>query len=154
MTTMQKEAGIDRAMLVRWWDEAWKGGLWYAPWSRTLEGLSAEQAAWQPAPERHSIWQIVNHICFWREYAMQRLKGKTLGEAEIQARNFEAPAAPTAEQWQAAQQRFADSFQLVREGLLDPATPAEKLQYLVAHDSYHIGQIMYLRAMQGMNPID
>ena len=28
----------------------------------TLVGLTAEQAAWKPAPDRNSIWQIVDHL--------------------------------------------------------------------------------------------
>jgi len=31
---------------------------------------------------------------------------------------------------------------------------AKKLVYFIEHDSYHFGQIMLLRTLQGMEPID
>ena len=66
---------MDRHALVEQWDEAWSEGVWWTAWSRALEGLTAEQAAWKPAPDRHSIWQLVNHMAFWREYMANRAEG-------------------------------------------------------------------------------
>lgn len=34
------------------------------------------------------------------------------------------------------------------------ANPLDRLQYHLFHNSYHLGQIMYLRAMQGLKPIE
>ena len=60
----------DREFISGWWNEAWTEGLWAAPWGKSLEGLTAEQAAWR-APsepgvdgERHSIGQNVLHVVF------------------------------------------------------------------------------------------
>ncbi|WP_144440589.1 DinB family protein [Limnochorda pilosa] len=30
----------------------------------------------RPAPGRHSIWDIVRHMIFWREYALARLRNE------------------------------------------------------------------------------
>lgn len=38
----------------------------YPPLTTALAGLTAAQASWQPARERHSIWQIVRHMAQWR----------------------------------------------------------------------------------------
>ena len=108
---------MEREPLVKLWEEAWAEGLWAAAWSKTVEGLPPEQAAWKPQAEHHSIWQIVNHILFWREITFRRLAG---GREPEQG----------------------------DEGRLN------RLLYHLAHDSYHIGQIMYLRAMLGLPPIE
>src|SRR2546425_6427033 len=42
--------------------EAWQPSL-----AMAIEGLTAQQAAWKPAPERHSIWQIVRHVAHWKQ---------------------------------------------------------------------------------------
>ncbi len=46
--------------LVTLWDGAWQQGLWAAPWSKVLDGLTASQAEWRPHLGRHSIWQITH----------------------------------------------------------------------------------------------
>jgi hypothetical protein len=55
---------MDRPALVKWWYEAQAEGLWAASWAKAVAGLTPQQAAWTPAPGRHSIWQIVEHIVF------------------------------------------------------------------------------------------
>src|SRR2546427_12204190 len=42
--------------------EAWQPSL-----AMAIDGLTAKQAAWKPAPERHSIWQIVRHVAHWKQ---------------------------------------------------------------------------------------
>jgi hypothetical protein len=69
MTTTAVSAG--RELVIKWWDEAWTEGLWAAAWSKSLNDLTPAQAAWRPPAtvggERHSIWQLVLHMIFWRE---------------------------------------------------------------------------------------
>ena len=47
-----------------------------------LEGLTAVQAAWKPSPDRHSIWQIVDHLAKSKEWEREMIDGQQ-------------PAAPT-----------------------------------------------------------
>ena len=145
---------MERESLLNHWDEAWTSGLWYAPWSRVLEGLTAKQAAWSPAAGRHSIWQIVNHMIFWREYEVRALVDDTLSAEERSRRNFESPAAIDEEAWAAAKATFARSQQQMRDAIANEKNSIERLQYLIFHDSYHVGQITFLRSMQGLGPIE
>lgn len=142
-----------RDLLVRWMDESSKDGLWAAAWPKALEGLTPQQAAWKPAPERRSIWQIVNHITFWREHEIRNLAGEKPGPEEVERRNFEEPQAVTEAAWDDARERFAQSHKRIRDLIADERTPLERVQYLIPHDAYHIGQIMTLRALQGLPPI-
>ncbi|MBI5865152.1 MAG: DinB family protein [Planctomycetes bacterium] len=145
----------EREFLASWWNSAWTEGLWAAAWSKSIDGLSAEQAAWTPANGRHSIWQIVLHMLFWREDCLRRIAGGGKpSEAEVQAKNFPAITDPSQQAWDSVQRRFAESQKQVAAVLADSAAPLDRAAYLLPHDSYHMGQINYLRAMQGLPAIE
>jgi hypothetical protein len=144
---------MDRATLVQLWDDWWTGDIWIVPWGKALEGLTAAQAAWTPKAKRHSIWQNVNHIVFWREYTLDRLatppKPKPAAE-DIERLQFAAPAKVTEEAWSDTRERLQQTHRRVRDAIADPQMPLDRLKYHLAHDAYHLGQIMYLRALQGL----
>ncbi len=145
---------MDRATLARLWSEFWDRGLFAAPWELAVD-VSAAQAAWSPAPGRKSIWQNVNHVIFWRTYVVHRLRGgANKSEAEINAANWAVPDPPTESAWARARKDLEASHRLIEAAVADPALGTERLEYLLAHDAYHLGQIMYIRALQGMPPIE
>lgn len=47
-----------------------------------------------------------------------------------------------------------DSARLGSAAIADAGHTLDRLQYVPYHDSYHVGQIMLLRALQGMKPIE
>ena len=144
-----------RAHIAERWDEVASDGLWAASWRASLDDLSAEQAAWSPAPGRHSIWQIVLHMVFWREVALRRAAGGPSPTEQEQARlNFPEITDASAAAWAAVRDRFYDTQAGIAAALRDPAEPNDRLTYLLPHDCYHFGQIAYVRAMQGLPPID
>jgi hypothetical protein len=140
----------DRELLSKMWNETWANDTWYAAWNKTFAGLTVQQAAWKPDPKRHSIWQILNHIAFWRETVVNRLAGKPPTDEECTRRNFETPSDVNDAAWRDAQARFERSHQMIAHVIADEKLPVEKVQYLLPHDAYHLGQIMYLRALQGL----
>lgn len=147
---------MDRESLLKMWDEWWTTGLWAAPWSKALDGLSPEQAAWAPAAGRNSIWQHVNHVSIWRECTLAKALPGRAGptEGELRDQNFAGPpAGATAADWARAVQRLQQSHDDMRE-LIAAAPDLERAQYHLAHDSYHLGQILLLRALQGLAPIE
>jgi len=155
-----QDAIMDRTELAAWYDEAAHDQVWWAPWDRVLEGLTAEQAAWEPAPGRHSIRAIVDHVIHWREYFVHRNRGGApTTEADLERRNW-APLEDTSEAaWERTRVRFAESHALVRAAMLDPAVgpppkPQLDLRYLLLHDTYHVGQIMTIRALLGLPPLE
>lgn len=40
-----------------------------------LDWLAAIQAAWKPSPDRHSIWQIVDHLAKSKEWERAIIEG-------------------------------------------------------------------------------
>jgi uncharacterized damage-inducible protein DinB len=146
---------MHREDLLKHWNDAWTNGLWAAPWSKAIDDLTPAQAAWTPAPGRHSIWQIVNHMIFWREHDLALLKAQKMSSEEKERRNFEPTPSPASDAaWRETKKRFAQTHQQIDEAIANPANSIERLQYFLFHDSYHFGQIMYLRGMQGLKPIE
>ncbi len=146
---------MDRALLLKLWDESWDAGIWIAPWSKAVADLTPAQAAWTPGPGRHSIWQNVNHVCIWREYTLTRVDGRPGPTREQTERdNFTQPASPSADGWQKSLQRLRASHLAIREAIAAPVNSLERLPYHLGHDCYHLGQIMLLRGMQGLPVIE
>ena len=148
---------MEREQLQKMWQEAWSDGLWYTPWGKAVEDLSPEQAAWKPMPGRHSIWQLVNHIVFWQDYTLRSARGekpdKDAFAREVERRNWEEPSQVSASSWAETKRRFRESY----EQMIALVQRAEKLDrplYHLLHESYHVGQIMYLRALQGLPPVE
>jgi hypothetical protein len=143
--------------LARLWDEALTEGVWYAPWQKALDELTPQQAAWKPQPQRHSIWQLVNHIVFWQDYTLRAARGAKPSREEFarerERRNWEEPAEITEAAWADARDRFMASYRAMKD-LVVSGVPSDRPLYHLLHESYHFGQIMYLRAMQGLEPIE
>lgn len=149
---MHKDA---REFVAVWWEEAWDEGLWAASWSKSIDGLTAAQAAWSPAPGHHSIWQIVLHMIFWRESWLRRVAtGQKPTPDELERLNFPRIEDKSDAAWAEARHRFADTQVRLGQGLRNSSSEADPLAYFLPHDAYHIGQINYLRAMQGLKPIE
>jgi hypothetical protein len=148
---------MDRSTILQLWNTAWERGLGFAPWKDVLNGLTPAQAAWSPGKDRHSIWAHVAHMCFWREYIASAARGQaTPSDEDVHRLNFAGPesslhAAPEA--WADLQSRFAESHRLLARLYADPSVSHDWMWGLVGHDSYHVGQVMLLRALQGIRPL-
>jgi uncharacterized damage-inducible protein DinB len=143
-----------RQLLMRMWKEAWEGGLWAAPWKDALEGLTPEQAALRQGPGRRSIWEIAAHVCFWREHELRKLAGEKVPGDEIEARNYERPMDVNEGDWRDVRRRFEETHHQIAAAMADEKNDLSRIQYLIPHDNYHVGQIMTLRAMLGLPPIN
>lgn len=149
----------DRDLFLKWWSDAWDQGLGAASWSKSVDGLTAEQAAWQPPDAggrpRHSIWQVVEHVIFWRENLLGRLDGGPRPTAtELANRNFPQPGQASDQAWADTRLRFQESHERVAVAVRDRFDVAAGMMELLPHDCYHMGQINYVRALLGLNPIE
>ena len=142
--------------------EAWQPSLAIA-----VEGLTVAQALWKPAPERHSIWQIVRHLIHWKRGVLAALEGGPL-DYEDQERADWPEASGDEAAWQADVRVLHAQYQEFRRrleplddvALAQPHVPyrtkaewaqplALRLVRVFTHDIYHAGQIRYLRVLQG-----
>jgi len=147
------QAALQQPDMIKFWDDIWSSYTWWPAVSQSFADLTADQAAWKPSPGRTSAWQILNHIAFWNEVTLGRLDGKEPTDEQIARGNFADPAERSPAAWKAAQQRLADAHEGIRAafegGRIDPG----KLNCLIGHTAYHIGQVMYVRALQGLPAI-
>ncbi len=141
-----------REYLLKTWDEGWEKSWWWPAFSVAFQDLTPAQAAWKPQPQRHSIWQILNHMIFWREVSVRRARGQTVPRDEIDRRNFEEPADASDDAWRETLARFERSQQTVRDAMADESIDLNQLRYLLPHDAHHVGQVTYIRALQGLPP--
>src|SRR5215467_1443815 len=66
-----------KEILLNGWDQAYDKEGWYSPLKDALKEVSAEEATWKsPGKSTHSIWELVNHLLFYKERFLTYLKGK------------------------------------------------------------------------------
>ncbi|MBE3554421.1 MAG: DinB family protein [Thermicanus sp.] len=140
---------------------------WFVSAKVALQGITAEEAAWTPPGKGNTIWQIVNHLTFWNEDVIFRLRGmENPAKAESNEVTFGDPGDPHDEKgWEDTLKRFfavMEELKEVVEGLdeerLDqsyrPGSPAiaRLLGNIMMHDTYHLGQIVLLRKIRNTCP--
>jgi hypothetical protein len=139
---------------------------WQPPLGKAIEGISAAQAAWKPAPQRHSIWQIVRHVILWKQGVLDAWDGKVRDEQELERADWQEAGGDEAA-WQTDVRRLQeitlqikDRVRALDDAALGQLVPtyrgypdqalAIRLARMATHDIYHAGQIKYLRALQGI----
>jgi hypothetical protein len=144
-------------------EEAYRKPAWHGPNLRgALRGVSAEQAAWRPAPQRHNVWEQALHAAYWKYAAWRRITGEKRGSFPLPGSNwFPRDGAGGEPAWR-ADLKILDSMhaQLITTvASLTPRTLAETrgssritvfrlIQGAALHDVYHAGQIQLLRRLQ------
>ncbi len=94
-------------------------------------------------------------MLFWREDALRRLNDPSPpSEGDVARLNFLEPAEISDAAWRATVERYHKSQREIAAALAEDRTKLDRLPYLLPHDLYHMGQIMYLRAMLGKPPIE
>lgn len=125
---------------------------WFVPAKTAVEGLTAEQAKWSPGKGGHSVGQLAYHIWFWDAHALADFKGEK--KPAFSGNNDETFDNFTSAQWddlvKKLDQVLADWEAAVQSA--DDQKLAEKaslIAHVGAHNAYHIGQIIYVRKLQG-----
>jgi uncharacterized damage-inducible protein DinB len=135
-----------------------------------VEDISAELAARQVAGCPHSIGQLVFHINYWMEYELRRIRGQRPKYPEHNSESFPAATLGDAE-WDRLRTRMAEllgefaalaksspqelkrEVESAHEGDKNVASTVEAVLWqMVAHTSYHVGQIVVIRRVLGAWP--
>jgi uncharacterized damage-inducible protein DinB len=137
-----------------------------------IEDLSAELAARNVEGFPHSIGQLVFHMNYWMDYDLARIQGKHPPYPAHNSESFPSQATPANPgEWNTLKERFgaliAASTALAQSSPKElnrhieathsshnqrAATLEAVLWQLVAHNSYHVGQIAMLRRIMGAWP--
>ena len=119
----------------------------------------------------HSIWQIVSHMNYWMNYELQRISGQPPAYPEHAIESWPSSVAPAndSQLQQAREQRAAllsllDTLSQAPSEMLDavtvlpnraeakPVSARTVLWQILAHNSYHMGQIALMLRSFGLWP--
>jgi uncharacterized damage-inducible protein DinB len=137
-----------------------------------VEDLSADLAMRSVSGFPHSIGQLVFHMNYWMEYEVRRIRGERPAYPEHSSEAFPpAPSPADAQDWDRLRKRFAGlladfaalaksspqemqrQIETVHDGDTKLAGTLEAVLWqMVAHNSYHTGQIAMIRRALGAWP--
>jgi hypothetical protein len=133
----------------------------HVPTRKILDGLNWKQAGTQPAGAPHTVFQLVQHVCFWQDWVLQWLDGKGPPLPRHASGSWPAPASPAnAPEWKRVVKGFQTGLHQLESrsrtaGLASTAgqkSPLEMLQTIASHNSYHAGQVVAIRQLLGSWP--
>jgi uncharacterized damage-inducible protein DinB len=161
--TSSIESSAEIAVLLHQLDESYVKKAWHGPNLRgAIRGLSAEQAAWRPAPGRHSIAEHVLHAAYWKYAVRRRLRGDARGSFPLKGSNwFPVSDELSTSEWKSHVALLEAEHLALRdvisgfppERLFDLAeggkvTNLMLISGIATHDVYHAGQIQLLKRLQ------
>jgi len=137
-----------------------------------VEDLSADTAARHVEGFPHSIGQLVFHMNYWMNYELCRIRGERPAYPEHASESFPPAASPLdAQEWDRLRKRFAGlladfialansspqemrrQIETVHAGDTKVAGTLEAVLWqMVAHNSYHVGQVAMIRRTLGAWP--
>lgn len=134
---------------------------WFPSLKRALSGVDHRIAA-MPIADGNSIWAVVNHIAVWFELTERRVRGDPATDEEARESGWSLPAAGEQAEWERVRDEVARRANalagaiagLSDEDLLRPWAPGrapqwQRLHGAVDHMSFHIGEILTIRAALG-----
>jgi len=156
-------SAIVRSTLLDGLDEAFDKKSWHGPNLRgAIRGVTAVQAVWRPAGDRHNIWELTLHSAYWKYVVRRKILRDKRGSFVLKGSNFferpEAGVAPTGSAatetaWKCDIAILEAEHRKLRETVAHlpgrAFTPAlcHLIRGAAAHDLYHAGQIRLLRRM-------
>ena len=125
---------------------------WFVPAKIAVAGLTADQANWTPGKGQHSVGQLTYHLWYWDNRALAQFKGEkppTFNGNNDETFNDFNPA-----QWQDLQKKLDQvmtDWEKAVEAADDQklAANAWTIAHVGTHNAYHLGQILYVRKLEG-----
>jgi uncharacterized damage-inducible protein DinB len=126
---------------------------WFVPANIAVAGLTADQAKWTPGNGNHSVGQLAYHLWFWDTQSLARFKGDK--PPAFSGNNDETFNDFTAEQWDDLVKKLNQVMTDWEAAVANAddqtlADHASLIAHVGAHNAYHIGQIIYVRKLQGV----
>ena len=125
---------------------------WFVPINTSLDGLTAEQANWQPPGGGHSAGQLAYHLLFWNRRNLNVFRG--VKNDRFSGNNTETFEKFDSKQW-ADIVKELDQVMTDLEKLVESADDQQLAKWAITignictHNGYHTGQIVYVRKLQG-----
>lgn len=140
--------------LLALYDFAHTKDNWSEPIDDALAGVTASIAAWKPAPDEKSIWDIVNHMTLWTNIAVELFGGSEDEPPE----SWPPPVDLDDAAWKKARAALDNALQALHEQLTTVSaeqlftikdqqnrTLFVRVGCVYIHNAYHTGEILKLR---------
>ncbi len=134
--------------------DAWHG----SPVIDLLGGISPDQAQARPLPSVHNIQELVVHIDFWVNAALEATRGVKMPPIAGKTADWPSVSDPSAEGWFTCQDRLfhhveelARAVERLDDAKLPQTVPGREYDFyrlfhgVVQHSLYHAGQIAMLK---------
>ncbi len=165
MIRKKKSSGAGEiGVLLHVIDEAYGSSAWHGTALKgSLRGVTARQAAWRPAPGRHSIRELAAHAAYWKFAVRRRLTGDKSGSFPLPGSNWLDLPPASEKAWRAEREILDREHRALRAvvaafapgrlrsplpGMRD-RTALREIAGIALHDVYHTGQIQLVKALQG-----
>jgi len=126
---------------------------WFVPINVAVEGMTAEQANWKDGSSgNHSVGQLTYHLLFWNQRELAKFKGEP--EAKFSGNNEETFNNFDAKKW-ADTTKQLDQVMTDLEKIVETADDSKlaswgsEIAHIGTHNAYHVGQIIFVRKLQG-----
>jgi uncharacterized damage-inducible protein DinB len=125
---------------------------WFVSPSKSVEGVTPEQASWSDGKGNHSIGQLTYHLVFWNSRQLAKFKGEP--ETKFSGNNEETFDKFDAKSWSNITKQL-DQVMTDLEKFVESASDAQlakfgsEIAHIGTHNAYHTGQIIYIRRLQG-----
>jgi DinB superfamily len=156
----QKPKATDlRSVLLEQLESTHNQAQWFVPFDTAVANLTPEQARWVPKPnaQMHSVAQLVAHLVYWNERSLAELKHEK--QAPFSGNNEDTFVGYdvnkiTAAEWTALVASFDHCMTGYEDWVrsasdADLAANASTIAHVGAHNAYHLGEIVYVRKLQG-----
>ena len=126
---------------------------WFVPANTAVAGLTPAQASWTDKSGNHSVGQLANHLVFWDRESLARFKGEK--PAKVDGKNDETFNDFDAKSWDQTVKQL-DQVMTEWEQAVESADDAKialwasRIAHVGTHNAYHIGQMVYVRKLQGV----
>ena len=149
-------------LLLQLIDEAYEKRAWQGTNLRgSIRGVTAQEAAWRPATDRHNIWEIVIHAAYWKYIVRRCLLGVKKGSFPIKGSNWiKRPIVMSENAWREDRGLLDEMHQSMCEaiGQIKPSelnrkpagskfTHTSIISGIACHDVYHTGQIQLIKRL-------
>jgi uncharacterized damage-inducible protein DinB len=125
---------------------------WFVPANTAVAGLTPAQASWTDKSGNHSVGQLANHLVYWDRESLAKFKGET--PAKFDGNNDETFNSFDSKTWEQTVKQL-DQVMTEWEKAVEAADDvkvalwASTIAHVGTHNAYHIGQMVYVRKLQG-----
>jgi uncharacterized damage-inducible protein DinB len=158
---MVLEEGMSDKILEKTISNALSGKGSHVATKSLFAGLSWKDAGARPEGAPHSVFQLLNHMSYWQDWAVKWLDGDNFPIPKHAAGGWPGDPSPAgSKEWQRAVRGFLAALAKLHRQSREADLLARRgkhtrlgtIQSIASHNSYHAGQVVVLRRMLGCWP--